>query len=68
MSPKRAPSTTKGSPHGFAASKEMEKMTTNAMNRRKGRLRLILILAAALGCSSAALSGVLAVEKPISLG
>ena len=33
-------------------------MTVTAMNRKKSRLRIILIVAAALGCSSAALSGV----------
>jgi len=32
-------------------------MTVTAMNRKKSRLRLVLIAAAALGCSSAALSG-----------
>ena len=42
-------------------------MTTNAINRKKGRIRLVLLAAAALGCSSATLSGVigtLAVQQP----
>ena len=42
-------------------------MTTTTMNRKKGRLRLVLLVAAALGCSSATLSGVLgtlAVQQP----
>ena len=34
-------------------------MTTTTMSRKKGRLRLVLLAAAALGCSSATLSGVL---------
>ena len=42
-------------------------MTTTTMSRKKGRLRLVLLAAAALGCSSATLSGVLgtlAVQQP----
>lgn len=42
-------------------------MTTTTMNRKKGRLRMVLLLAAALGSSSATLSGVLgtlAVQQP----
>ncbi len=42
-------------------------MTTTTMSRKKGRLRLVLMAAAALGCSSATLSGVLgtlAVQQP----
>lgn len=35
-------------------------MTTNALNRKKSRLQLALLIAAALGSSSATLSGVLA--------
>ena len=34
-------------------------MTTMMINRRKGRLRLVLLVAAALGCSSATFGGVL---------
>ena len=44
-------------------------MTTTTMSRKKGRLRLVLLAAAALGCSSATLSGVLgslAIQQPIS--
>jgi hypothetical protein len=42
-------------------------MTTTTLNRKKGRIRLVLLAAAALGCSSATLSGVLgtlAVQQP----
>ncbi|HWT13453.1 MAG TPA: hypothetical protein VN231_11910 [Allosphingosinicella sp.] len=42
-------------------------MTTTTMNRKKGRLRLVLLMAAALGSSSATLSGVLgtlAIQQP----
>ena len=42
-------------------------MTTTA-NRKKGRIRLALAVAAALGCSSATLSGVLgtlALQQPV---
>lgn len=42
-------------------------MTTTA-NKRKGSLRLVLAVAAALGCSSATLSGalsVLALQQPV---
>ena len=42
-------------------------MTTTTINRKKGRLRLVLLAAAALGCSSATLSGALvalAVQQP----
>lgn len=42
-------------------------MTRLTMKRKKDRLRLALLLAAALGCSSATLSGVLgamAVQEP----
>jgi hypothetical protein len=35
-------------------------MTTTTVNRRKGRLRLVLLIAAAVGTSSATLSGALA--------
>lgn len=35
-------------------------MTTTTMNRKKGRLRLVLLVAAAMGTSSATLSGALA--------
>lgn len=35
-------------------------MTTTTMNRKKSRLRLVLLVAAALGTSSATLSGALA--------
>jgi len=35
-------------------------MTTTTMNRKKGRLRLVLLVAAAIGTSSATLSGALA--------
>ena len=35
-------------------------MTTTTINRKKSRLRLVLAIAAALGTSSATLSGVLA--------
>lgn len=35
-------------------------MTTTTMNRKKSRLRLVLAVAAALGSSSATLSGALA--------
>lgn len=35
-------------------------MTTTTMNRKKSRLRLVLLIAAALGTSSATLSGALA--------
>ncbi len=34
-------------------------MTTMMINRKKDRLRLVLLVAAAIGCSSATLSGVL---------
>ncbi|MDQ4087430.1 MAG: hypothetical protein M3177_05410 [Pseudomonadota bacterium] len=42
-------------------------MTMTAINRKKGRVRLVLLIAAAIGCSSATLSGVLgtfAVQQP----
>ena len=42
-------------------------MTTTTMNRKKGRLRLVLLVAAAMGTSSATLSGALAslaVQQP----
>ncbi|MCA1654841.1 MAG: hypothetical protein LC656_11935 [Sphingomonadales bacterium] len=42
-------------------------MTTATMNRKKGRLRLVLLVAAAMGTSSATLSGALAslsVQQP----
>jgi hypothetical protein len=45
-------------------------MTTMTINRKKGRLRLVLLAAAALGCSSATLSGglvALAVQQPGTL-
>ena len=35
-------------------------MTTTTMNRKKSRLRLVLLVAAAMGTSSATLSGALA--------
>ena len=35
-------------------------MTTTTINRKKGRLRLALLVAAAIGTSSATLSGALA--------
>ena len=35
-------------------------MTTTTMNRKKSRLRLVLLIAAAMGTSSATLSGALA--------
>ena len=35
-------------------------MTTTTVNRKKGRLRLVLLVAAAVGTSSATLSGTLA--------
>ncbi len=41
------------------ATKGRMKMTTTT-NRKKGRLRLVLLAAAALGSSSATMSGVLA--------
>jgi len=42
-------------------------MTTMMINRKKGRLRLVLLVAAALGCSSAMMGGVLgtfAIQQP----
>ena len=42
-------------------------MTTTTMNRKKSRLRLVLLVAAAIGTSSATLSGALAtlaVQQP----
>ena len=42
-------------------------MTTTTLNRKKGRIRLVLLAAAALGCSSATLGGALgtlAVQQP----
>ncbi len=42
-------------------------MTAKTINRKKGRLRLVLLAAAALGCSSATISGALgtlAVQQP----